>query len=131
MVAAAMEGKQCPEVTFKVFEKGTFVDVNTSDILRNKKVVIFSLPGAFTPTCSNSHLPRYDELYNTMLKTGKVDDVYCLSVNDSFVMNAWADAHKLKYVKMLPDGNGDFSKAMSLLVDKSAIGFGHRSVRFI
>lgn len=104
-------------------------DVSTKDIFAGKKVVVFSLPGAFTPTCSTSHLPRYEELYNEFKALG-VDEIYCLSVNDAFVMYQWGLKQGAKNVKLLPDGNGDFSKAMGMLVDKSNLGFGQRSWRY-
>jgi thioredoxin-dependent peroxiredoxin len=104
-------------------------DVSTADIFAGKKVVVFSLPGAFTPTCSTSHLPRYEELYNEFKAQG-VDEIYCLSVNDAFVMYQWGLKQGAKNVKLLPDGNGHFSKAMGMLVDKSNLGFGMRSWRY-
>ncbi len=104
-------------------------DVSTADIFAGKKVVVFSLPGAFTPTCSTSHLPRYEELYNEFKAQG-VDEIYCLSVNDAFVMYQWGLKQGAKNVKLLPDGNGEFSKAMGMLVDKSNLGFGMRSWRY-
>ena len=104
-------------------------DVSTADVFAGKKVVVFSLPGAFTPTCSTSHLPRYEELYNEFKALG-VDEIYCLSVNDAFVMYQWGLKQGAKNVKLLPDGNGDFSKAMGMLVDKSNLGFGMRSWRY-
>jgi thioredoxin-dependent peroxiredoxin len=104
-------------------------DVSTKDIFGGKKVVVFSLPGAFTPTCSTSHLPRYEELYNEFKALG-VDEIYCLSVNDAFVMYQWGLKQGAKNVKLLPDGNGEFSKAMGMLVDKSNLGFGMRSWRY-
>ncbi len=104
-------------------------DVTTADVFAGKKVVVFSLPGAFTPTCSTSHLPRYEELYNEFKALG-VDEIYCLSVNDAFVMYQWGLKQGAKNVKLLPDGNGEFSKAMGMLVDKSNLGFGMRSWRY-
>jgi thioredoxin-dependent peroxiredoxin len=104
-------------------------DVSTADVFAGKKVVVFSLPGAFTPTCSTSHLPRYEELYNEFKAQG-VDEIYCLSVNDAFVMYQWGLKQGAKNVKLLPDGNGEFSKAMGMLVDKSNLGFGMRSWRY-
>lgn len=123
------EGKTVPNVTFKQQVNNRWVDLTTDEIFKGKRVVIFSLPGAFTPTCSSSHLPRYDELYETFKDNG-IDEVYCLSVNDTFVMNAWAKDLEVKNVKLLPDGTGEFSKGMGMLVDKSAIGFGDRSWRY-
>jgi glutaredoxin-like protein len=124
-----MTGKAVPNVTFKVRDEHEWVDITTDDIFKDKTVVVFSLPGAYTPTCSSSHLPRYEELAMKFFEHG-VDDIYCISVNDSFVMNSWANEQELDYVQVLPDGNGEFTKGMGLLVDKSAVGFGERSWRY-
>jgi thioredoxin-dependent peroxiredoxin len=104
-------------------------DVTTKDIFAGKKVIVFSLPGAFTPTCSSTHLPRYEELYNEIKAQG-VDEIYCMSVNDAFVMYQWGRNLGAKNVKLLPDGNGDFNRGMGMLVDKSNLGFGQRSWRY-
>ncbi len=101
----------------------------TDDIFSNKRVVLFSLPGAFTPTCSTSHLPRYEELYGEFEKAG-VDEIICLSVNDAFVMHQWGKSQKAEKVFLLPDGNGEFSRKMGMLVDKENLGFGKRSWRY-
>jgi peroxiredoxin (alkyl hydroperoxide reductase subunit C) len=124
-----MTGQAVPNVTFKVRDEHEWVDITTDDIFKDKTVVVFSLPGAYTPTCSSSHLPRYEELAMKFFEHG-VDDIYCISVNDSFVMNSWANEQELDYVQVLPDGNGEFTKGMGLLVDKSAVGFGERSWRY-
>eukprot|EP01056_Protomagalhaensia_sp_Gyna25_P001672 Protomagalhaensia_sp_Gyna_25__1671@NODE_1870_length_1460_cov_1875_439831_g1538_i0_p1_GENE_NODE_1870_length_1460_cov_1875_439831_g1538_i0NODE_1870_length_1460_cov_1875_439831_g1538_i0_p1_ORF_typecomplete_len246_score36_23Redoxin/PF08534_10/2_3e27Glutaredoxin/PF00462_24/5_2e03Glutaredoxin/PF00462_24/9_2e12AhpCTSA/PF00578_21/1e07AhpCTSA/PF00578_21/1_9e03GST_N_3/PF13417_6/0_0054DUF836/PF05768_14/0_011SH3BGR/PF04908_15/0_018Thioredoxin_3/PF13192_6/0_064Thioredoxin_4/PF13462_6/35Thioredoxin_4/PF13462_ len=129
MPTSSMEGKQIPDTTFKVYTAGSLQDLKIREACKGKTVAIFSLPGAFTPTCSASHLPRYEELATSLYMMG-VDEIYCLSVNDAYVMNAWAKHHEVVYVKMLPDGNGEFSQGMDLLVDKSAIGFGKRSWRY-
>eukprot|EP01054_Gregarina_sp_Poly1_P002702 Gregarina_sp_Poly_1__2701@NODE_1743_length_3425_cov_455_697439_g666_i2_p1_GENE_NODE_1743_length_3425_cov_455_697439_g666_i2NODE_1743_length_3425_cov_455_697439_g666_i2_p1_ORF_typecomplete_len246_score28_88Redoxin/PF08534_10/3e26Glutaredoxin/PF00462_24/1_1e04Glutaredoxin/PF00462_24/2_4e07_NODE_1743_length_3425_cov_455_697439_g666_i2206943 len=129
MPSAAMEGKTIPDVNFKVFQGGKWRDWRIRDMCANKTTVFFGLPGAFTPTCSTSHLPRYEELFELFQRIG-VDDVYCVSVNDTFVMNSWAEINALRHVKMLPDGNGTFTEQMGLLVDKSKIGFGKRSWRY-
>jgi peroxiredoxin len=100
-----------------------------SDLFAGKKVVIFALPGAFTPTCSSAQLPGYELLFDKFKELG-VDEVWCTSVNDAFVMRSWAVDQGLKNVKMLPDGNGDFAKAMDMLVDKTNLGFGKRSWRY-
>jgi glutaredoxin-like protein len=105
------------------------VDVTTDDIFKDKTVIVFSLPGAYTPTCSSTHLPRYEELAMEFFERG-VDDIYCISVNDTFVMNAWAEDQALDYVQVIPDGNGEFTEAMGLLVDKDNLGFGKRSWRY-
>lgn len=104
-------------------------DTTTEEIFAGKKVVLFSLPGAFTPTCSSNHLPRYEELYDEFKSQG-VDAIYCISVNDAFVMFQWGKQQGAKNVKLLPDGNGEFTKAMGMLVDKSNLGFGSRSWRY-
>lgn len=104
-------------------------DTTTEDIFAGKKVVVFSLPGAFTPTCSSNHLPRYEELYAEMAALG-VDAIYCISVNDAFVMFQWGKQQGAKNVNLLPDGNGEFSRKMGMLVDKSNLGFGMRSWRY-
>ncbi len=104
-------------------------DLSTEEIFGGKKVVLFSLPGAFTPTCSTSHLPRYEELYDQFKALG-VDQVVCLSVNDAFVMFQWGKVQGAKNVFLLPDGNGEFSRKMGMLVDKSNLGFGMRSWRY-
>ena len=104
-------------------------DLSTRDVFEGKRVVLFSLPGAFTPTCSSKQLPGYEKAYAKITKLD-VDEVYCLSVNDTFVMNAWADSLKIKKVKMIPDGYGAFTEAMGLLVAKPKQGFGMRSWRY-
>jgi len=122
-------GKNIPNIFFKIREDNKWITINSNQIFQNKKIVLFSLPGAFTPTCSSKHLPEYEK-YAEDIKNQGVDDIYCLSVNDTFVMNAWALNQKISKVKMLPDGNGDFSKAMNMLVDKKDLGFGMRSWRY-
>jgi thioredoxin-dependent peroxiredoxin len=104
-------------------------DLTTDDVFKGKKVVVFSLPGAFTPTCSTSHLPRFEELYEEFKGQG-VDAVVCVSVNDAFVMYQWGLSQKAKNVFLLPDGNGEFTRKMGMLVDKSNLGFGMRSWRY-
>lgn len=104
-------------------------DVSTDDIFKGKKVVVLALPGAFTPTCSSRHLPGYEAKYQQLIDLG-IDEVYCLSVNDAFVMYQWAQHLGIKQVKMLPDGNGDFSRAMGMLMRKENLGFGYRSWRY-
>lgn len=104
-------------------------DVSTDDIFKGKKVVVFGLPGAFTPTCSSTHLPGYEAAYDAFKALG-VDEVYCLSVNDAFVMYQWAKRLEIEKVKMLPDGNADFTRGMEMLVKKTNLGFGERSWRY-
>jgi glutaredoxin-like protein len=123
------EGQQVPSVTFPVRVDGAWAKVTTEDLFKGKTVVLFALPGAFTPTCSSTHLPRYNELVDVFKDNG-VDSVICLSVNDPFVMEAWQQTQNAGKIDFLPDGNGEFSAGMGLLVDKSAIGFGKRSWRY-
>lgn len=104
-------------------------ELTSDDVFKNKRVVLFSLPGAFTPTCSTSHLPRYEELYPEFQALG-VDAVVCLSVNDAFVMYQWGKSQNAKNVFLLPDGNAEFTRKMGMLVDKSNLGFGMRSWRY-
>ena len=111
------------------FIGGEWKDVTAQELFKNKKVVLFSLPGAFTPTCSGEQLPAYDEAYDKFKALG-VDDVYCISVNDAFVMNAWARDLEIKNVKMIPDGDGVFTMSMGMLVNKPKQGFGMRSWRY-
>lgn len=111
------------------FKGGEWKEVDTTEIFDNKKVVVFALPGAFTPTCSGRQLPAYEENYD-QIKTLGIDEIYCLSVNDSFVMNAWARDLKIEKVKMIPDGEGVFTQGMGMLVNKPKQGFGMRSWRY-
>ncbi|MGR9046560.1 MAG: redoxin family protein [Gammaproteobacteria bacterium] len=104
-------------------------DVSTDDIFKGKKVVVFALPGAFTPTCSSAHLPGYEAKYRDLIDQG-IEEVYCLSVNDAFTLFQWAKHLGVKHVKMLPDGNGDFTRGMGMLVKKENLGFGYRSWRY-
>jgi peroxiredoxin len=104
-------------------------DVSTDDIFKDKKIVLFALPGAYTPTCSSTHLPGFEEKYDEIIGEG-VDEVYCLSVNDAFTLFQWSKHLEIKQVKMLPDGNADFTRAMGMLVKKETQGFGYRSWRY-
>ena len=124
-----MEGKALPQVTFKTREDSDWVEKTTNDIFAGKTVVVFSLPGAFTPTCSSSHVPRYNQLQPKFAELG-VDEVVCVSVNDAFVMNEWKLAQSADRVTFLPDGNGDFTDGMGQLVGKEDLGFGKRSWRY-
>ncbi|HEY0720233.1 MAG TPA: glutathione peroxidase, partial [Gammaproteobacteria bacterium] len=123
------EGQRVPNVTFKTRQNDEFVDVTTDQIFKGKTVVVFALPGAFTPTCSSAHLPRYNELA-PVLKANGVDEIVCLSVNDAFVMEAWKKDQEAENVTLIPDGNGEFAAGMGMLVDKSQLGFGKRSWRY-
>ena len=124
-----MEGKKVPQVTFRTRQGDQWVDVTSSELFDNKTVIVFSLPGAFTPTCSSSHLPRYNELAPVFKKYG-VDDILVVSVNDTFVMNAWKEDEKADNITFVPDGNGEFTEGMGMLVGKEDLGFGKRSWRY-
>jgi glutaredoxin-like protein len=123
------KGQNVPKVVFKTRVNGEFVDVTTDEIFAGKTVALFSLPGAFTPTCSSTHLPRFNELAKTFKANG-VDEIVCLSVNDAFVMDAWKEDQEAENVTLIPDGNGEFTEGMGMLVDKSDLGFGKRSWRY-
>jgi glutaredoxin-like protein len=123
------EGRKVPQVTFHTRRNHEWIDVTTDEVFRGRTVVVFALPGAFTPTCSSTHVPRYNQLTPVLKKHG-VDEVICISVNDAFVMNEWRDEQKAFDVTFLPDGNGDFSRGMGMLVAKSDLGFGERSWRY-
>jgi len=123
------EGKKVPQVTFRTRRDHEWVDVTSDEVFAGKTVVVFSLPGAFTPTCSSTHVPRYNQLAPTFHKQG-VDEVICISVNDAFVMNEWRNEQKAFNIAFLPDGNGEFSRGMGMLVPKNDLGFGERSWRY-
>ena len=127
-----------PSVTFKTRVRDDSIegdnpyrweDVTTWDLFAGKRVVLFSLPGAFTPTCSTYQLPGFEEKFAEFKALG-IKDIYCVSVNDAFVMNAWAKAQKVKKVKVIPDGSGKFTRKMGMLVQKDNLGFGERSWRY-
>ena len=122
-------GDRVPDVTFRVRRDGNWVDVTTKDLFDGKTVAVFALPGAFTPTCSSTHLPGYMAHADELAAEG-VDAIYCLSVNDSFVMNKWAQDQKLETVTVIPDGSGEFSRKIGMLVAKDNLGFGMRSWRY-
>ena len=124
-----IEGIKCKDVTLKVRRIGKWINVSTNELFKKKRVIVFSLPGAFTPVCSEKQLPGFEKNYNALCEMG-IDEVYCISVNDSFVMNAWADYQQLKKVKVLPDGNADFTRSMGMLIKKNHVGFGMRSWRY-
>jgi len=123
------EGQTVPQVIFRTRQNNEWIDVTTDEIFKGKTVVVFSLPGAFTPTCSSTHVPRYNQL-TPALKQHGVDEVVCISVNDAFVMNEWRNEQKAFNIRFLPDGNGDFSRGMGMLVPKNDLGFGERSWRY-
>ena len=130
--------KFLPKVNFKVRVRDEsiggdnpfkWLTKSTDDFFANKKVILFSLPGAFTPTCSTFQLPDFNKLYDDFKSLG-IDEIYCISVNDSFVMNAWAKNQNIDKIKVIPDGNGEFTRKMGMLVDKNNLGFGSRSWRY-
>lgn len=123
------EGQNVPQVTFNTRKNNDWVQITTDDLFKGKNVILFALPGAFTPTCSSTHLPRYNELAPVFQANG-IDDIICLSVNDPFVMDAWEGDQNAEHISMLPDGNGDFSRGMGMLVNKTDLGFGDRSWRY-
>ncbi|MCA1371653.1 peroxiredoxin [Bradyrhizobium sp. BRP14] len=130
--------KRIPFVTFRTRVRDETVEgpnpyrwevKTTQDYFSGKRVVVFSLPGAFTPTCSTQQLPDFERLYGEFQKLG-IESVYCLSVNDAFVMNAWGKALGVEKVKLIPDGSGEFTRKMGMLVAKDNLGFGMRSWRY-
>ena len=133
-----MIGRTLPHVTFKTRVRDETLggpnpyrwqDKTTADYFKGKRVVLFSLPGAFTPTCSTYQLPDFEKLYDEFKETG-IDGIYCISVNDAFVMNAWGRHQGLKNVRMIADGSGEFTRKMGMLVRKDNLGFGMRSWRY-
>lgn len=133
MSTPILDNTQIPAVTFKtrikVGENYEWKDLTTSEIFDNKKVIVLALPGAFTPTCSSTHLPGFEVNFDEFKNLG-IDAIYCLSVNDTFVMNAWKKDQGLENVQMLPDGNGELTEKLGMLVSKSNLGFGKRSWRY-
>ena len=123
------EGQRVPNVTFRIRQNNEWLSVTTDDLFAGKTVIVFSLPGAFTPTCSSTHLPGYNDLAGTFKENG-VDDIICISVNDTFVMNEWAKDQQVDHITLIPDGNGEFTDGMGMLVDKTDLGFGKRSWRY-
>ncbi|MGH0036494.1 MAG: glutathione peroxidase [Myxococcota bacterium] len=123
------EGQPVPEVTFATRQDGVPGTLTSSELFAGRTVIVFALPGAFTPTCSSQHLPRYEELAGAFAQRG-VDEIVCLSVNDPFVMEAWGRDQGAKRVRLVADGNGDFTEGMGMLVSKRDLGFGKRSWRY-
>lgn len=123
------EGQRVPQATFRTRRDHEWINLSTDDVFAGKTVVVFSLPGAFTPTCSSSHVPRFNQLA-PLFRANGVDDIVCVSVNDAFVMNEWKESQKAENVTFLPDGNGEFTDGMGLLVGKEDLGFGKRSWRY-
>ncbi|WP_180898397.1 peroxiredoxin [Martelella soudanensis] len=133
-----MIGRKVPNVTFRTRVRDESIegpnpfrwqDMTSDDYFKGKRVVLFSLPGAFTPTCSTYQLPDFEKLFPEFQAEG-IDDIYCMSVNDAFVMNAWAKGQNLNNVKVIPDGSGEFTRKMGMLVNKDNLGFGMRSWRY-
>ena len=124
-----MEGNKIPQVTFKCRVDSDWQDVTTQDLFAGKKVGIFSLPGAFTPTCSSTHFPGYEAYYDALQSAG-LDEIYCVSVNDAFVMNAWCKDQDIQKVKVIPDGNLEFTEGMGMATTFKNRGFGQRSWRY-
>ena len=123
------EGQTIPDVSFRIRRDGDWATVTSQQLFAGKNVVVFSLPGAFTPTCSSTHLPRYNQLA-PVFKAHGIDSIVCVSVNDPFVMEEWGKDQEAGNVMLLPDGNGAFTEAMGMLVDKSDLNFGKRSWRY-
>ena len=123
------EQQRVPDVTFVTRLDNDWKMITTEELFAGKTVILFALPGAFTPTCSSTHLPRYNELA-PVFKANGVDDIVCLSVNDGFVMQAWQEDQHAENITFIPDGNGEFTEGMGLLVDKNDLGFGKRSWRY-
>ncbi|MCK5902218.1 MAG: glutathione peroxidase [Cocleimonas sp.] len=123
------QGQKIPAVTFHLYQNNTWVDVTSESLFKDKTVVLFSLPGAYTPTCSSAHVPRFNQLA-PHFKANGVDDIICISVNDTFVMSEWGKHQKAENVTFIPDGNGEFTEAMGMLVKKNDLGFGQRSWRY-
>jgi len=123
------EGQRIPQVTFRTRQDGQWKDVTTDEIFKGRNVILFALPGAYTPTCSSTHLPRYNELAPVFGRNG-IDAIVCVSVNDPFVMEEWGKDQEAANIVLLPDGNGEFTEKMGMLVDKSDLNFGKRSWRY-
>ncbi len=132
------QGQRVPQVTFKTRVRDESIggdnpfrwqDVKTDDIFKDRRVVIFSLPGAFTPTCSTFQVPGFEANYRAIKDMG-IDEIYVVSVNDTFVLRKWLIDQNVCHIKFIPDGNGEFTQALDMLVDKSNLGFGSRSWRY-
>jgi len=118
-----------PNIDFITRPEKEFVTITSDQIFKDKKIILFAVPGAFTPTCNDYHLPGYELEYDEFKNLG-VDEIYCLGVNDPFVLNAWSKSLNIKNIKMLPDNNMNFSKAIDMLTDRSKSGMGIRSKRY-
>jgi len=126
---AIKEGDKLPEATMHTMKDGKPAAVKTSDLFAGKKVVVFAVPGAFTPTCSMAHLPGY-VVNADAIKAKGVDSIVCISVNDAFVMDSWGKGSNAEEILMVGDGNGDFTRAIGLEMDGSGFGLGKRSQRY-
>jgi thioredoxin-dependent peroxiredoxin len=122
-------GMTLPEVVLPIRVGGEFINLNTKEQFADKRVILFGLPGAFTPTCSEQQLPGFESKFAEFQEKG-IDEIYCLSVNDSFVMNSWFNSLGIKNVRPLPDGNGEFTNKIGAECKKSNVGFGMRSWRY-
>ena len=122
-------GQRVPSVVFRTRHEHEWIDVSSEQLFSGRTVVVFSLPGAFTPTCSSSHVPRFNQLAPVFNAHG-VDEIICISVNDAFVMNEWKATQRANNITFIPDGNGEFTEGMGMLVDKNELGFGKRSWRY-
>lgn len=131
-------GERVPQVTWPVRVRDESIEgpnpyrwdeMSTDSVFGGRRVLVFSLPGAFTPTCSTYQVPGFEENHSAICEMN-IDDIYCVSVNDSFVMNKWAQDQAVQKIKMIPDGNGDFTDGMGMLVEKLNVGFGNRSWRY-
>ncbi|QOL79955.1 peroxiredoxin [Pseudooceanicola spongiae] len=131
-------GSKLPDLTFRTRVRDESIggtnpfrwqDMTTADYFAGKRVILFSLPGAFTPTCSTYQLPGFENNFETFKDLG-IEEIYCMSVNDSFVMNQWAKAQGIENVKVIPDGSGEFTRRVGMLVRKDNLGFGLRSWRY-
>ncbi len=126
---AISEGDNLPEATMHMIKEGRPTPVTTDELFGGKKVVLFAVPGAYTPTCSQAHLPGY-VVQADAIKDKGVDSIVCLSVNDAFVMDSWGTDKNAEALMMIGDGNGDFTKAVGLEMDGSGFGLGTRSQRY-
>jgi glutaredoxin-like protein len=129
LIVKNSEGQRVPSVTFRTRKDDQWLDRSSEEIFNGKTVIVFSLPGAFTPTCSSSHVPRFNQLA-AAFKAHGVDELVCISVNDAFVMNEWQESQQAWDITFLPDGNGEFTEKMGMLVSKDDLGFGKRSWRY-
>jgi len=129
MTNPSREGSPVPETNFRTRSAHDWQEISSTELFTGKNVIVFSLPGAFTPTCSSAHVPRYNQLANTFKAAG-IDEIICVSVNDAFVMDKWQADQQADNLRFLPDGNGEFTAGMGMLVDKEELGFGQRSWRY-